>query len=141
MSCGKKRDFPCILPFIAVLFPPTHVHMEHSDWLDSVKVTSGGRFGYLSARRSQLTTFLRNHSSRTVSTLTCLHHLTRRSRHLGCPLPEWRNFGPAVGGDLTPGALAYMVVKVQDGALIFPALDLLSFGSRFSQHIWVRAVK
>ena len=46
-----------------------------------------------------------------------------------------------MGGDLTPSALAYVVVEVQDGALIFSGLDLLSFGSWFSQHIWVRAVK
>ena len=37
-----------------------------------------------------------------------------------------------MGGDLTPGALTYVVVGVQVGALTFPALDPLSFASWFS---------
>ena len=58
------------LPFYSGHFPATHVHVERSDWLDSVKATSSGRFCYLSARRSRLASLLRNHSSTTVSILT-----------------------------------------------------------------------
>ena len=92
VSCGKKRDFPR-LPFYSSPFPATHVHVEHSDWLDSVKATSSGRFRYLSARRSRLASFLRNHSSKTVSILTYLPRLARHPRLLRRPLPDQRNLG------------------------------------------------
>ena len=41
VSYGKKERFPTHLPFYSSHFPATHVHVEHSDWLDSVKATSG----------------------------------------------------------------------------------------------------
>ena len=81
------------LPFYSGPFPTTHVPVEHSDWLDSVKATSSGRFCYLSARRSRLASFLRNHSSKMVSILTYLPHLARRPRLLRRPLPDQRNLG------------------------------------------------
>ena len=115
------------LPFYSGPFPTTHVHMEHSDWLDSVKATSSGRFCYLSARRSRLASLLQNHSSKTVSILTYLPRLARHPRLLRHPLPDQRNFGLAASSDLTPGALTYVVVDVQVGAL-YP----LSFASQFS---------
>ena len=66
----RKERFPVRLAFDSCPFPTTHVHVDHSDWLDSVKATSSGRFCYLSARRSRLASLLRNHSSETVSILT-----------------------------------------------------------------------
>ena len=41
-----------------------------------------------------------------------------------------------MGGDLTSGALAYVVIGVQDGTLTFSTLDLLSFEfSVFPAHL------
>ena len=91
VSCGEER-FPARLPFYSGPFPTTHMHVEHSDWLDSVKATSSGRFRYLSATMSRLASFLRNHS-KTVSILTYLPRLARRPRLLRHPLPDQRNLG------------------------------------------------
>ena len=88
-----KERFPTRLPFYSGHFPATHMHVEHSDWLDSVKATSSGRFYYLSARRSRLASLLRNHSSKMVS---ILNYLTRLARHpclLRRPLPDKCNVG------------------------------------------------
>ena len=81
------------LPFYSGPFPATHVHVEHSDWLDSVKAKSSGRFHYLSARRSWLASFLWNHSSKVVSILTYLPRLARRPCLLRRPLPDQRDLG------------------------------------------------
>ena len=78
------------LPFYSSHFPTTYMHVEHSDWLDSVKVISSGRFYYL---RSRLASLLRNHSSKTVSILNYLTRLARHPRLLRHPLPDQRNVG------------------------------------------------
>ena len=97
MSCfcvlWRKERSPAHLPFYSSHFPATHVHVERSDWLDSVKVTSSGRFYYLSARRSRLASLLRNHSSKTVSILNYLTRLARRPSLLRRPLPDQHNVG------------------------------------------------
>ena len=66
VSYGEKTDFPHVLPFI-LSFSRHAMHVEHCDWLNSVKVTSSGHFNYLSAGRSQLATFLRDRTTKTVS--------------------------------------------------------------------------
>ena len=74
-----------------------------------------------------MASLLRNHSSKTVSILTYLPRLARRPCLLRHPLPDQHNLGLQRGGDLTPGALTYVFVDVQVGAL-----DPLSFASWFS---------
>ena len=39
------------LPFYSGPFPATHMHVEHSDWLDSVEVTSSGRFSLFKCKK------------------------------------------------------------------------------------------
>ena len=86
-----KREISRTFALYSGRFPATHVHVEHSDWLDSVKATSSGRFYYLSARRSRLASLLRNHSSKTVSILNYLTRPARHPRLLRRPLPDQRN--------------------------------------------------
>ena len=48
VSYGKKDRFPARSLFYTWHFPATHMHMEHCDWLKSMKATSIGQFDYLS---------------------------------------------------------------------------------------------
>ena len=53
------------------------MHVEHHDWLNSMKATSSGHFDYLSAGRSRLATFLRDRTTEMVSISLSSSHLAR----------------------------------------------------------------
>ena len=77
-----KRHISHAFCLLYLIFPTKQLHMKLCDWLNSVEVTSSSHF-YLSARRSWLTTFLRDRSTETVSTSLSISHLARRAVQSG----------------------------------------------------------
>ena len=75
----QKDRFPTHFAFYTLFFTAIHVHVELCDWLDFVEVTSSGHFSYLSAGRSQLTTFTWDQAIEEVSISSPLSHLVRRA--------------------------------------------------------------
>ena len=147
----RKDRFPARFLFYTRHFPTTHVHVERCDWPKSVKVTSSGRFDYLSVGRSRFTSLPRNQSSERVSILTSLPHLAR-SHALSRALPDF------LGVTLKVNALSYCnciqrpsvrrpIPRHQSSGhrpvLVLPSTRFshLVHGFPTKQRIWVGAVK
>ena len=96
MSYRRKDRFPACFAFYTRFFPTMHVHVEHCDWLNSMKATSSSHFDYLSAGRSQLATFLRDRTTEMVSISLSSSYLAR------CPCPSLDIDRPSLGINASP---------------------------------------
>ena len=96
-----KRQISSTVALLYSVFPAMHVHVERCDWLKSVKATSSGQFGYLSAGRSRLTSLLWCHMLKlppmlpwhgpflTVQNYPTLKYKGQRPWSLPTPLNTW----------------------------------------------------